>query len=234
MTKEDFILECKNIGIELTEKNLKDLNIYKDLLIEWNKKFNLTTIIDEKDIYLKHFYDSLYILKIYDLSNKIICDFGTGAGFPGLVLAIILPNSNITLIESNNKKIKFLNEVKNNLKLNNVTIINDRVELYAKENREIFDVVTCRAVSSLSIILELSVALLKVNGLFLPMKSNIEDEIKNSFNLTQELGYKLIDTYKYLLPVEKSNRTILKYQKIKKTSDKYPRNYSTIKKLSVK
>ena len=117
MTKEDFIKYCSILGINLTTKNLSDLEEYKNLLIEWNQKFNLTTIIEEKDIYLKHFYDSLCLVKTTNLTNKKICDFGTGAGFPGMVLAIIFDNSNFTLIESNNKKVTFLEEVKNKLNL---------------------------------------------------------------------------------------------------------------------
>ena len=170
MNKEEFKLECSKIGIDITNEIFNKFEMYKDLLIEWNNKFNLTTIIKEEDIYLKHFFDSLYITKFHDFNNKKICDFGTGAGFPGMVLAILFKNSNFTLLESNNKKVLFLNEVKNRLKLDNITIINERAEIYGKTNREIFDIVTCRAVSNLSIILELAISMLKVNGLFIPIK----------------------------------------------------------------
>ena len=129
MNKEEFINECKKINIDINDKNIHDLDIYKDLLIEWNNKFNLTTIIDEKDIYLKHFYDSLCIVKGISISNKKVCDFGTGAGFPGMVLGIIFRDSNITLIESNSKKVLFLNEVKKVLKLNNVHMLK-KIEKY--------------------------------------------------------------------------------------------------------
>ena len=148
MTKEEFILECKKINIEITEEIINKLNKYKDLLIEWNKKFNLTTIVLEKDIYLKHFYDSLTIIKAID--------FGTGAGFPGMVIAIVFKNSNVTSLESNNKKVIFLEEIKNKLLLDNVNIVCERAEIYGRKNREVYDIVTCRAVSNLNIILELS------------------------------------------------------------------------------
>ena len=230
MTKEEFILECKKIGIEITKEIIDKLDLYKDLLIEWNNKFNLTTIIEEKDIYLKHFYDSIYLCSIENIDNKKICDFGTGAGFPGMVLAIILNNSKITLIESNGKKIIFLEEVKKRLGLKNVEIINDRAELYGKNNRELFDIVTCRAVSNLNIILELSISILKKDGLFIPMKSNVEEELLKSKKIEKELGYNLIKVNEYVLPKENSKRTILVYKKIKLTDKKYPRNYNIIKK----
>ena len=230
MNREDFIIECKKIGLELSNDILNKIDLYKDLLIEWNNKFNLTTIIEEKDIYLKHFYDSLCIVKSYNFNNKSICDFGTGAGFPGMVLAIIFSNSKITLLESNNKKVLFLEEVKKVLKLDNVTIINQRAEDYGKNNRELFDIVTCRAVSNLNIILELSISLLKINGLFIPMKSNVDIEFNESIDKAKLLGYKYINKIEYILPIENSNRTLLIYEKIKKTYMKYPRNYNLIKK----
>ncbi len=230
MNKEEFKLECSKIGINITDEIFNKFEMYKDLLIEWNNKFNLTTIIKEEDIYLKHFFDSLYITKFHDFNNKKICDFGTGAGFPGMVLAILFNNSNFTLLESNNKKVLFLNEVKNRLKLDNVTIINERAEIYGKTNREIFDIVTCRAVSNLSIILELAISMLKVNGLFIPMKSNIEEEFEKSKKNLNSLGYRFINLEEYYLPIENSKRTILIYEKIKKTDLKYPRNYNIIKK----
>ena len=227
MTKEEFIEYCKKLGINLSIKNINDLEEYKNLLIEWNKKFNLTTIIEEKDIYLKHFYDSLCLVKATNLDNKTICDFGTGAGFPGMVIAIIFNNSKITLIESNNKKVSFLEAVKNKLNLNNVEILNKRVEDYGKNNREIFDIVTCRAVSNLNIILELSSSLLKINGEFIPLKSNVLEELSLVNNL-ENLSYKLENKIDYELPIENSKRTLLIFKKFKITDNKYPRNYNVI------
>lgn len=229
MNENQFILECKKIDINITDQQLMNLKKYMKLLTEWNNKFNLTAIINEKDIYLKHFYDSLCLLKYEDLNNKKVCDIGTGAGFPGMVLAIVNEESIITLIESNNKKVKFLEIVKEELNLKNVNIICSRVEDYGKKNRELYDIVTCRAVSNLRIIMELSISLLKINGLFLPMKSNVENELTESMEKCKKLGYKLLEKYDYLLPFENSRRTILKYIKIKKTDEKYPRNYNLIK-----
>ena len=230
MTKEEFVEYTKNIGIDISEKELEKLEKYKDLLIEWNSKFNLTSIIKEEDIYLKHFYDSLCLVKATNLNNKSICDFGTGAGFPGMVIAIVFSNTKVTLLESNGKKITFLEEVKKVLDLKNVYIINDRAEDYGKKNRELFDIVTCRAVSSLNIILELSVSMLKIKGLFIPMKSNVEEEFNNSLNKAILLGYEFIKKIEYDLPIEHSDRSLLIYEKIKKTDIKYPRSYNLIKK----
>ena len=229
MNKEKFIEMCNKINITLNDEKIKKFEKYKDLLKEWNKKFNLTTIIEDEDIYLKHFYDSILVTKSANFDNKSICDIGTGAGFPGIVLAILFDDSKITLLESNAKKVTFLECVKKELNLNNVKIINDRAELYGKNNRELFDIVTCRAVARLKIIIELSAALLKINGLFIPMKSKVEDEIIESNMICNNVGYKLIDKLEYDLPIENSSRTILIYKKISKTDSKYPRNYNIIK-----
>ena len=229
MNEEELIKECKKNNIIISNTELEKLKKYKELLKIWNEKFNLTSIIDEKDIYLKHYLDCIYLLKYENFSEKEICDFGTGAGFPGIVIAIFNKNSNITLIESNSKKITFLNEVKKILKLDNVTIINDRVELYGKKHRELFDIVTCRAVSHLNIILELSISLLKINGYFMPMKSNVDTELIESKEKCKKIGFELVEKNEYLLPIEESKRTILKYKKIYKTDLKYPRNYNIIK-----
>ena len=230
MNEIEFVKECNKINIDIDEDIINKLNKYKELLKEWNEKFNLTTIIKDDDIYLKHFFDSIYICSVEDFNNKKVCDFGTGAGFPGMVIAILYKDAEVTLIESNSKKIEFLKEVKKQLNLKNVEIINNRAELFGKTNIELFDIVTCRAVSSLNIILELSVSLLKVNGLFIPMKSNIEEELNKSKKITKDLGYELLKIKKYVLPKEESNRSILIYKKISKTSLKYPRNYNIIKK----
>jgi 16S rRNA (guanine527-N7)-methyltransferase len=230
MTKEEFILECKKINIDINEELFNKLNRYKDLLIEWNQKFNLTTIIEEKDIFLKHFFDSLYLSTQCDFTNKSICDIGTGAGFPGMVLAIVFKDSNFTLMESNNKKILFLEAVKLDLDLKNVNIISARAEEYGKNNRELFDIITCRAVSALNIILELSTSMLKVNGLFIPMKSNVEEELKLAEKNIDKLSYTLLNKVEYELPIEFSKRTILVFKKYKSTNLKFPRNYNVIKK----
>lgn len=229
MTNNEFINECKKINIIITDELLKKFNKYKDLLKEWNNKFNLTSILEEKEIFLKHFYDSLCIVKAVKLDDNLnLCDFGVGAGFPGMVIAIVFNNISVTLIESNNKKVTFLNMVKEQLDLHNVKVINSRMEDYAKNNREIFDIVTCRAVSNLAIISELSIAVLKKNGIFVPLKSNVDDELNKFNKIIQKLGYKIEEKIEYSLPIENSRRTILIQRKIKTTDIKYPRNYNVI------
>ena len=233
MNREEFILEIKKLQLDLDEKTLLLLEKYYNILVEENEKYNLTRIIEKEDVYLKHFYDSLTITKVVDIHNQSICDLGTGAGFPGLVLAICFPNANLTLIESNGKKCNFLNIVKENLSLKNVNVINARVEEYAKENREIFDIVTARAVAPIKHLLEYGVPLVKVNGYFIEMKSSIDEETKNIENYYSKLSIKEIDKIVFNLPKEDSLRTLLKYQKLEKTNNKYPRRYSEIKRKDI-
>lgn len=233
MNKEEFIKETKKIGIELNNQILNDLEAYYNILKEENTKYNLTRIISQEDVYLKHFYDSLTITKIVDINNQSICDLGSGAGFPGLVLAICFPNSKVTLIESNGKKCYFLNTVKEKLNLNNVNIINTRVEEYARKNREIFDIVTARAVAPLKHLLEYGVPLVKIEGSFIAMKANIEDEIENIDNYYAKLDIKEVKKMVFNLPKENSLRTLLKYKKLKVTNQKYPRRYSDIIKKEI-
>lgn len=233
MNKEEFIKETKKMGIELNNQILNDLEAYYNILKEENTKYNLTRIISQEDVYLKHFYDSLTITKIVDINNQSICDLGSGAGFPGLVLAICFPNSKVTLIESNGKKCYFLNTVKEKLNLNNVNIINTRVEEYARKNREIFDIVTARAVAPLKHLLEYGVPLVKIEGSFIAMKANIEGEIENIDNYYAKLDIKEIKKMVFNLPKENSLRTLLKYQKLKVTNQKYPRRYSDIIKKEI-
>ena len=229
MNKEEFIKELKNINIEISEEELNKFDKYKELLKEYNEKFNLTAIIKDEDIYLKHFYDSLCLLKVPELHNtNNILDIGTGAGFPGIPLAIMLPKNNITLVESNEKKCMFLKVVCDELDLKNVSIVNDRAENYAKTHRESFDIATSRAVSALKVLLELEIPTLKINGYFLPLKSHIEDEISDSKEILNELNCTIEEVISYARPIENSERTILKIKKNKETNIKYPREYNKI------
>ena len=185
MNKEEFLKELAKLDIILTDYQLQELEEYYNILVEENKKYNLTSITNKEDVYLKHFYDSLTISKIIKLDNQSICDIGTGAGFPGLVLKIAYPNTHITLLDSTLKKCNFLKMVIDKLQLKNIEVINDRAENFAHNNREVFDIVTSRAVAPLKHLLEYSIPLLKVNGLFISMKGNIEKEIINLILLIQ-------------------------------------------------
>jgi len=233
MNKEEFIKEIKKLNIEINETKLKQLDTYYHLLNEENQKYNLTTIIEESAVYLKHFYDSLTIIKSIDLNNQYICDIGTGAGFPGIVLKIFFPNIKIDLIDSTTKKCNFLNLVIDTINLKNIKVINTRAEEYSQEVREKYDIVTSRAVAPLKHLLEYSIPLLKVNGYFIALKSNIEEEIKNINNYHCKLKLSNEKIIKFQLPYEESNRTIYKIEKIDKTPLIYPRTYSQIKKKDI-
>ena len=174
MNKNKFIEELKKINIVLDEKQLNQLEKYYELLVEYNKVMNLTGITEKEEVYLKHFYDSLTIIKVIDLKNvNSLCDIGTGAGFPGLVLKIVFPNLKVTLLDSLNKRINFLNTVIEELKLENIETIHARAEEYAILNRNKFDITTSRAVAHLSILLEYAIPITKENGYFIPLKGNI-------------------------------------------------------------
>lgn len=233
MNKEEFIKYTNYLGIEINDKILSNLEKYYNILKEENEKYNLTRIVEKEVVYLKHFYDSLTIAKIVDIKNQSICDLGSGAGFPGLVLAICFPSAKLTLIEANGKKCNFLNLVKEKLSLDNVTVINTRVEEYARVNREIYDIVTARAVAPLKHLLEYGVPLVKEKGYFIAMKSNVTEEIKNIENYCNKLNIKEEAKIEFNLPKENSLRTLLKYQKLDKTNIKYPRRYSDIIKRDI-
>lgn len=230
MNLNRFIEELKLINVSLTQIQLDQLNKYYDLLIEYNKKMNLTGITEYEEVYLKHFYDSLTIAKVIDL-NKIntLCDIGTGAGFPGLVLKIVFPNLKITLLDSLNKRVEFLKIVIEELNLDNINVIHTRAEEYALKNRNKFDITTARAVAHTSILLEYAIPLTKINGYFIPLKGNMEEELNEIDNAMNELKVNLIKLEKFKLPIEESNRTILLFKKLN-DNKKYPRKYNEIKK----
>lgn len=229
MNKDEFIKETNLLGINLTDEELAKFEEYKELLKEYNKKFNLTSITNDNEIYLKHFYDSLCIMKAQELLNSSsLLDIGTGAGFPGIPVAIVNKDIKITLVESNKKKCEFLKVVKDSLNLQNVEIINARAEDFAKTNREKFEVATSRAVANLSTLLELEFPALSVGGVLIALKSNVQEELENSKSILKELNGTIKNTIEYTLPYEKSKRTLLIIQKQLLTNPKYPRQYSQI------
>ena len=229
MTINDFIEELSKIGIEVDEKKLSALERYFELLVEWNLKMNLTGITKKEDVYLKHFYDSLTLMKAINL-NKVetLCDIGTGAGFPGLVIKIVFPEIKVTLVDSLNKRINFLNEVIKELNLENIETISARIEEYGVKNREIYDVVVARAVASLPILLEYATPLVKVDGYFIAMKSS-KDELNDLKDIYKKLNMELDNTVTFLLPFENSNRALMKFKKIGITNRVFPRKYVEIK-----
>lgn len=231
MTISNFIEELKKLDIEPTKEQLEQLNKYYELLIEYNKVMNLTGITEKEEVYLKHFYDSLTIKRVIDLNKEeTLCDIGTGAGFPGIVLKILFPNLKITLIDSLNKRIEFLKIVIKELNLKDIEALHVRAEEYASSNIEKFDVVTSRAVAPLNILLEYGIPLLKINKYFIAYKSNISQEIIDSKNALEKLDSTVEKLDEFLLPIEQSKRTIIKIKKLSKTNKKYPRKNSEIKK----
>ena len=207
MNKEEFLEELRKINITPTLLQLKQLDKYFELLVEWNKKINLTRIIDEKEVYLKHFYDSLTISKVVDLNNySTLLDFGTGAGFPGMVLKIFFPNLKVTLVDSLQKRINFLNEVIRKLELNEIETIHERVE-----NLEIkhYDIITTRAVANLTKLIGYTSNLIDSTTLFIPLKANVEDEIKEAQSIMQKKKLKIVTREEFYLPIENSIRNIL-------------------------
>jgi 16S rRNA (guanine527-N7)-methyltransferase len=230
MTINSFIDELSKLGIELDDTQLNQLEKYYELLVEYNKVMNLTGITEKNEVYLKHFYDSITLVKAIDLNNyESLCDIGTGAGFPGLVLKIVYPKLNITLIDSLQKRINFLNIVIEKLNLKNIETIHSRIEEYGCNNREKYDIVTARAVASTNVLLEYSIPIVKTGGYFIPMKGKIDTE--PSFeNAQKKLGCTMEEKIEFLLPYENSNRTLIKFKKDIVTNKKYPRKFSEIKK----
>ncbi len=235
MNKEQFIQELSKLGLDLTQEQLNSLDIYCKFLLEYNSHTNLTAIKEEDQVYLKHFYDSLTFIKAIDLDkiNNLI-DIGTGAGFPGMVLKIIFPNVSVTLLDSNNKKIKFLQELSDKLRLDKINFYHGRAEDFCVNNRETFDIVTARAVSNMNTLTELCLPLVKINGYFIAMKGSNEQEVTDSLDAIEILGGEIEENIKFNLPLEESGRQIVKIRKIKNTPKQYPRRYEKIVKTPLK
>lgn len=217
------------IQVQFTEEQLQKFYKYMNLLIEWNKKINLTAIIEPEDIVLKHFIDSLTILPFIDKNKKII-DIGTGAGFPGIPVSIMRNDVDMTLLDSLNKRINFLNEVIKILNLKNVNTIHSRIEDLAKNKkyRETYDIATSRAVANLSTLSEYMIPMIKTRGISICMKgSDIEEEINKSKKAVDILGGKFKKIEKFILPNSDQKRTIILIEKEKSTPLKYPRKAGT-------
>ena len=233
MNREQFVEELLKLNIEINDIQLEKLEKYYEILERENKLYNLTSITEKDTVFLKHFYDSLTIVKIIDLNEQSLCDLGTGAGFPGMVLKIIFPNLKVTLIDATLKKCNFLEKVIKELSLENINVINERVEEYAKKEREKYDIVTARAVAPLKHLLEYGVPLLKVNGVFIAMKGNINKELVGIEIYENKLTIKITKSIEFQLPIEKSCRNLISFTKLEKTDLKYPRKYSEIKKKNL-
>lgn len=214
---------------ELSKNQLEKFSVYYNLLIDGNNKINLTSITDEKEVYIKHYYDSLLLTKV--LKDAVtIADIGSGAGFPGIPLKIAQADLAITLIEPIAKRARFLEEVVVALELEKIVVLNERAELLL-EKREYYDAVTSRAVAPLNILLEVSIPLLKVKGKMYALKgSSYLEEIENARTALQKLDCEIINIYNFMLPEKLGQRVIIEIQKNKKTREQYPRTFAKIKK----
>ena len=211
----------------LTKEQISKFERFLDLLLEWNDKFNLTAITDKDEIEEKHFLDSLELIKFFGIRNKTLLDVGSGAGFPGIPLAIAEPTLKVTLLEANGKKVSFLHEVVRELNLDNVEIIQGRAEELG--TREKYDVVTARAVKELNILLEISFYLVKVGGCFIAYKGpGAKEELERAKDALKALGAAGPVLLEYNLPKSQNPRVFLRILKKNETPKKYPRRYGEI------
>ena len=209
MTIEEFIKEVEKLGFKVTDKELSQLDTIYKTLIDTNKTMNLTRITDKEDVYLKHFYDSLTLAKVYDLNKaQTLCDIGTGAGFPGLVLKIFYPNLDITLVDSLQKRVNYLNKLIEKLNLKGIKAYHNRAEDLIKERKK-FDIVTARAVANLSKLLLWTMPLINKNGSFLAMKGNVEEELNHAKDLIKKNNWYVNKKEVFHLPNKEDMRTIL-------------------------
>lgn len=231
MNIEAFVEALKEQGIVLSARMLEQFELYYTLLVEWNEKMNLTHITAKEDVYLKHFYDSLTLAFEHPLSNEHIMDIGAGAGFPSIPLKIVFPDLQITIVDSLNKRITFLNHLVEALGLTNVKAVASRAEDYAKDHREQADIVTARAVARLNILDELCLPLVKQDGWFIALKgSQGELEWQEAQKGVAKLGGKLVDMKAFCLPGTQEKRVNLYIHKTQKTPKAYPRAFAKIKK----
>ena len=218
------------LNISINDDMLNKYALYYEKLIEVNEYMNLTTITEENEVYIKHFYDSLTLnLAINDLKNISLCDVGAGAGFPSVPLAIAREDINVTIIDSLNKRINFLNDLISYININNVKAFHYRAEDYAKEKRDSFDVVTARAVARLNILSELCLPLVKIGGIFVAMKAEMSEELEEAKNAIKVLGGEIVKVIDLELPFNMGKRNIVIIKKVKSADKKYPRAFAKIK-----
>ena len=229
MNKEEFVRAVKELGIEINDNILTKLDVYCKFLIEYNAHTNLTAIRNENDIYLKHFYDSLTLCRVIDFNNiDSLMDIGTGAGFPGMVLKIFFPKLKVILVDSNNKKTKFLIELSKKIDVDNLIIINNRVENLLKDYINSIDVVTARAVTNLPVLTELAIPFVKNGGYFIAMKGNAIEELSASQNAIKTLNCTLEQKDIFELVNDGGIRTLIKIRKNEETDIKNVRTYDRI------
>lgn len=235
MSAYDLMIQyAEKFKINIDEEKLDKFKKYKALIKEWNEKINLTAITDEDDIIKKHFIDSISVLESNVIKNGMkIIDIGTGAGFPGIPLKIILPDSKILLVDSLNKRVNFLNEVIRMLELHGIEAIHGRAEEVAKkpEYREKFNIVVSRAVANMTVLSEYCIPFAKIGGYFIAMKGpSSENEIEESKHAISILGGKIKNVVETRMLQSDMNHRLVIVEKVKSTMNKYPRNYGQIEK----
>ncbi|MBJ7895332.1 16S rRNA (guanine(527)-N(7))-methyltransferase RsmG [Bacillus atrophaeus] len=231
MNIEEFTSGLAEKGISLSSRQLEQFELYYEMLVEWNEKINLTSITEKKEVYLKHFYDSITAAFYVDFKQvNTICDVGAGAGFPSLPIKICFPHLQISIVDSLNKRITFLEKLAEALQLENTSFYHDRAETFGQRQdlRESYDIVTARAVARLSVLSELCLPLVKKNGLFVALKAaSAEEELKAGKKAITTLGGELEQVHSFKLPLEESDRNIIVMRKKKNTPKKYPRKPGT-------
>lgn len=230
LTKEEFYQAVQALGITLSERQKEQFHTYYQLLVEWNQKMNLTAITAEEEVYLKHFYDSLTLLKAGFQGEETVCDVGAGAGFPTIPLKIALPQLDLTIVDSLKKRVHFLQILVEQLGLTNVECYHDRAETFAHRDdmRESFDVVTARAVAPLNVLSELCIPLVKEGGRFVALKAaRGEEEFAKAKKAMDLLGVIEEATYSFQLPEAGDKRELFVMKKVKSTPNKYPRKPGT-------
>ncbi|XYQ03086.1 16S rRNA (guanine(527)-N(7))-methyltransferase RsmG [Bacillus safensis] len=231
MNIEQFTAALEEKGITLSPMQLEQFETYFRMLVEWNEKMNLTSITEKEEVYLKHFYDSISAAFFIDFHKlTTICDIGAGAGFPSIPLKICFPHLHVTIVDSLQKRITFLNELAKGLNLQDTTFYHDRAETFGqrKEKRESYDLVTARAVARLSVLSELCLPLVKKEGLFVALKASAADEeMQAGKKAVTVLGGEVVEKHSFVLPLEESERNIIVIEKKKQTPKKYPRKPGT-------
>ena len=239
MTNKELLKKgITEFNIDVDEKMIDDFSIYREILVEWNQKMNLTGIEDEKEVFIKHFLDSVSIFKNgYIKDNMKVIDVGTGAGFPGLPMKIAKRSLDVTLLDSLNKRINFLQEVCKKIYIDDVEFIHGRAEDFGQDEnyREQYDVATARAVAGLPVLMEFCVPFVKVGGYFICLKGpNADLELEESKKAMETLGVKFIEKIDIKLPEIELNHNILVFEKIQNTPSKYPRKAGKPSKSPIK
>lgn len=224
----------KQFGLELSDEQIQQFSKYYDMLIEWNKVMNLTAITDKEEVIIKHFADSLLLSKYKNLHENLnVIDVGTGAGFPGIPLKITFPELKVTLMDSLNKRLKFLDNVISELNLDNITTVHSRAEDGGKnaEYREKYDLAVSRAVANLATLSEWCIPFVKTGGYFIPYKSNaLTEEIRDGKKAIRILGGQVENIFTTTIPDSDNQRSFVFVKKIENTDKKYPRKAGAAKK----